>query len=166
MSLYQQWIEIAQMERTQEEYDAFWGAYFPAEQRVYQELLKNYENVTTGTVTELAKSFDMETIVFVGFLDGINTSLTESLDLESLTETSEIEISIDFEKLFFNMHDAQANWLYELEEWNAILDLETRKEIKASYDKSKMVIKDKKIGRNDPCPCGSGKKYKKCCLNK
>jgi hypothetical protein len=21
-----------------------------------------------------------------------------------------------------------------------------------------------KIGRNDPCPCGSGKKYKKCCL--
>ena len=23
-----------------------------------------------------------------------------------------------------------------------------------------------KVGRNDPCPCGSGKKYKKCCLNK
>ncbi|MFT7616802.1 MAG: hypothetical protein ACI97A_000431 [Planctomycetota bacterium] len=23
-----------------------------------------------------------------------------------------------------------------------------------------------KIGRNDPCPCGSGKKYKKCCANK
>jgi preprotein translocase subunit SecA len=25
------------------------------------------------------------------------------------------------------------------------------------------VKKDKKVGRNDPCPCGSGKKYKKCC---
>jgi tetratricopeptide (TPR) repeat protein len=24
----------------------------------------------------------------------------------------------------------------------------------------------KKIGRNDPCPCGSGKKYKKCCIDK
>ena len=24
---------------------------------------------------------------------------------------------------------------------------------------------NKKIGRNDPCPCGSGKKYKQCCLN-
>ncbi|MCK4891323.1 MAG: SEC-C domain-containing protein [Candidatus Pacebacteria bacterium] len=24
----------------------------------------------------------------------------------------------------------------------------------------------KKIGRNDPCPCGSGKKYKKCCMGK
>lgn len=26
------------------------------------------------------------------------------------------------------------------------------------------VIKESKVGRNDPCPCGSGKKYKKCCL--
>ena len=26
-----------------------------------------------------------------------------------------------------------------------------------------MPIKNQKIGRNDPCPCGSGKKYKKCC---
>ncbi|MDE6852061.1 MAG: SEC-C domain-containing protein, partial [Lachnospiraceae bacterium] len=24
-------------------------------------------------------------------------------------------------------------------------------------------VKEKKIGRNDPCPCGSGKKYKHCC---
>lgn len=26
-----------------------------------------------------------------------------------------------------------------------------------------MVREFKKIGRNDPCPCGSGKKYKNCC---
>ncbi|WP_132995290.1 preprotein translocase subunit SecA [Sporanaerobacter acetigenes] len=29
--------------------------------------------------------------------------------------------------------------------------------------KQKPIVKGKKIGRNDPCPCGSGKKYKKCC---
>lgn len=29
-----------------------------------------------------------------------------------------------------------------------------------------IVNQQPKIGRNDPCPCGSGKKYKKCCLNK
>ena len=28
----------------------------------------------------------------------------------------------------------------------------------------KKPVKAKKIGRNDPCPCGSGRKYKKCCL--
>jgi len=29
-----------------------------------------------------------------------------------------------------------------------------------------MKTKSVKVGRNDPCPCGSGKKYKKCCLGK
>ncbi len=26
------------------------------------------------------------------------------------------------------------------------------------------IVKEKKVGRNEPCPCGSGKKYKKCCI--
>jgi len=33
-------------------------------------------------------------------------------------------------------------------------------------NKRQSSAKQKKIGRNDPCPCGSGKKYKKCCLGK
>jgi preprotein translocase subunit SecA len=32
-----------------------------------------------------------------------------------------------------------------------------------SNEKAKPFVSDKKVGRNDPCPCGSGKKYKKCC---
>ena len=31
-----------------------------------------------------------------------------------------------------------------------------------AVEKPKQVIRREKIGRNDPCPCGSGKKYKKC----
>ncbi len=31
------------------------------------------------------------------------------------------------------------------------------------WREQKTVVKEAKIGRNDPCPCGSGKKYKKCC---
>ena len=31
---------------------------------------------------------------------------------------------------------------------------------------STYVREEPKVGRNDPCPCGSGKKYKKCCLTK
>ncbi len=35
------------------------------------------------------------------------------------------------------------------------------------YDTPETFVRTKKkVGRNDPCPCGSGKKYKKCCLNK
>jgi len=48
---------------------------------------------------------------------------------------------------------------------------ESRKEVKQfkrreeeDENKQKVIaVKKKKIGRNDPCPCGSGKKYKKCC---
>lgn len=36
----------------------------------------------------------------------------------------------------------------------------------SKYKKQEPIIKGDKIGRNDICPCGSGKKYKKCCINK
>jgi uncharacterized protein len=37
-----------------------------------------------------------------------------------------------------------------------------RREAPADLDASRSLLRD--VGRNDPCPCGSGKKYKKCCL--
>ena len=57
----------------------------------------------------------------------------------------------------------EAEWLYTLPEWDGILSVETRKELHKKYKKSKTIVKEHKVGRNDPCPCGSGKKYKKCC---
>ena len=33
-------------------------------------------------------------------------------------------------------------------------------------NKPKPIVKIKSVGRNEPCPCGSGKKYKKCCIGK
>ncbi|SEL08216.1 SEC-C motif-containing protein [Carnobacterium iners] len=46
----------------------------------------------------------------------------------------------------------------------------TPAELHEQMIKSESSLSDKpvikKVGRNDPCPCGSGKKYKKCCLNK
>lgn len=34
------------------------------------------------------------------------------------------------------------------------------------FRKTRPIVRDnKKVGRNDTCPCGSGKKYKDCCLN-
>lgn len=40
--------------------------------------------------------------------------------------------------------------------------LELRKDQVAA---TKQIINQPKVGRNDPCPCGSGKKFKKCCMN-
>ena len=62
------------------------------------------------------------------------------------------------------MLDAKASWLYGLKEWDAILSAGRRKEISKEWKLSKQASSTK-VGRNDPCPCGSGKKYKKCCAN-
>jgi len=52
---------------------------------------------------------------------------------------------------------------YTLSQWDRIFSPEKRKEIQKTWRESKTVINEVKVGRNDACPCGSGKKYKKCC---
>ena len=61
------------------------------------------------------------------------------------------------------MVGAKADWLYELPQWDAHLTPERRKELYKERKSADTIVKGPKIGRNDPCPCGSGKKYKKCC---
>lgn len=166
MSLFQEWESLASSEMDQQTYNNFWKGYLAAEQSVYESILEEKNTTLKGNYKELADKYSMDSKIFMGFLDGINTSLNEELDLESLTEESEIDVTIDFEKLFWNMLDCKAEWLYTLDQWDGILEDEKRKEIKKEYNKSKIVVKGDKVGRNEPCPCGSGKKYKKCCLNK
>lgn len=162
MGLFEQWKELANKERSQQDNDTFWKSYLEKEKNNYEYILENRQNVIEGTVTELAGKFGMDEVSFAGFLDGINTSLTEPLELEGLEGGTSINLNIDFEKLYFNMLDAKADWLYNLEQWNGILAPERRNQITKEFRISKMAVSNK-VGRNDPCPCGSGKKYKKCC---
>ena len=50
-----------------------------------------------------------------------------------------------------------------LKEWNAIFDEETQAALYKEQKSSTTVVKETKVYPNDPCHCGSGKKYKKCC---
>ena len=61
------------------------------------------------------------------------------------------------------MVGAKAEWLYTLPQWDALLTPERRKELYKEQKSSTTIVKDKKSGRNDPGPWGSGKKYKYCC---
>ncbi|PKM51440.1 MAG: SEC-C domain-containing protein [Firmicutes bacterium HGW-Firmicutes-7] len=166
MSIYKKWLDLAQAARTEEEDKKFWDDYFPREQKNYEVILENAGETIEGTLSELAEKFNMDAVVFTGFLDGINTSLTKPLDIESLTEKSLVTLSIDLEKLYYNMLYAKAEWLFTLPQWDGILSVEKRKAIKKEYNETRIVKNDNKISRNDPCPCGSGKKYKKCCIDK
>ena len=49
---------------------------------------------------------------------------------------------------------------------NDVFTEEKRRELYDEYRRSRTVRVEKKTGRNDPCPCGSGKKYKNCCGKK
>lgn len=55
-----------------------------------------------------------------GFLDGINDSLVEKNPLDDLEEDTEVNLGFDKALLYKNMVAAEADWLYNLEEWNAI----------------------------------------------
>ncbi len=163
MSLYKQWTETLENIKTQEEYREFFNEYMSKETENYRKILESKNPIIEGSIKDLAENNNMTALEFIGFLDGANTSFKETLNLGDLTEESEIKAEIDFEKLLWNMHDAKAEWLYGMKEWEEIFDEEKRKQIKKDYNRSKTVVVGEKTGRNDPCPCGSGLKYKKCC---
>jgi hypothetical protein len=163
MSLYSKWEELAEKERTQSEYDEFWKEYLEKEQDLYVHILENKGSVISGKLSEVGEKFGMDPVTFAGFISGINSSLLTPVDLDNIQEDSDVSLEVDFEKLFFNMLEAKADWLYSLPAWEGVLTADRRKEIAKTFNASRTVVKGEKIGRNDPCPCGSGKKYKKCC---
>ena len=163
-SLLDQWRDIAyNKELTKNQLEEFWGGYFEIEKGIYEQLLETPDEEVKGTVEELAAKYGQDVMTMVGFLDGINDSLKVPNPIETMTETTEVSLAFDKEKLYKNMVDAKAEWLYELPQWDKIFDEESKKRLFREQKQSGTVRKEKKIGRNDPCPCGSGKKYKKCC---
>ena len=52
-----------------------------------------------------------------------------------------------------------------MEEAMPKLDEQTMQRLLAYQNRKPSIRENKKIGRNDPCPCGSGKKFKNCCMN-
>ena len=164
MSLYSQWQELINAHTSETELRRFWDGYFKAETEAYKKILSAHKAEYAGREEELAQFFGMPAEIFIGFIDGINTSLRSELPLEEIEKDTEIKLDIDFEKLYFNMHEAKADWLYNLREWDGVLSSERRREITKQWRESKQFRNtEKKIGPNDPCPCGSGKKYKNCC---
>lgn len=164
MALLEQWRAMAYSETADKTaLQRLWAVYFEKEKEIYAQLLKNPDEVVTGTVKELAEKYDVDIMTMTGFLDGIDDSLVESNPIEEMEEDTQVGLGFDKALLYKNMVAAGADWLYELEEWNDIFDEETRKALYKEQKSSTTIVKDKKVYPNDPCPCGSGKKYKKCC---
>ena len=163
-TLLDKWREKAYNEQADKNaLQKLWLQYFQKEKEIYQELLKNPDEEVKGTVKELADKYKVDIMTMTGFLDGINDSLKEANPIETMEEDTEVNLVFDKELLYKNMVAAEADWLYNLEEWDAIFDADKKKALYKEQKSSTTIVKDAKIYPNDPCPCGSGKKYKKCC---
>lgn len=164
MTILEQWRSTAYSETANKgDLQKLWTKYFEQEKEIYAKLLQNPDEKVQGTVQELADKYEVTLMTMVGFLDGINDSLSEPNPIEEMKEDTVVSLAYDKEKLYKNMVGAGADWLYGLEEWNAIFDEETQKELYKEQKRSTTVVNETKVYPNDPCPCGSGKKYKKCC---
>ena len=164
MALLKKWRDMAYSETANKgDLQRLWSQYFEEEKGIYAQLLKNPDEVVTCTVKDLAEKYDVTIMTMTGFLDGINDSLKEQNPIEEMEEDTVVNLGFEKELLYKNMVVAGADWLYNLEEWEPIFDEEKRKELYKEQKSSTTVVKEEKIYPNDPCPCGSGKKYKKCC---
>jgi preprotein translocase subunit SecA len=164
MALLKKWRDMAYSEKINKgELKRFWAIYFEEEKKIYASLLKNSEEEVKGTVKELAKKYNVDSMTMTGFLDGINDSLVKKNDIEKMKEDTKVSLVYDMETLYKNMVGAGADWLYNLEEWKSLIEESRRKELYKEQKLSTTVVNEDKVYPNDPCPCGSGKKYKKCC---
>ena len=165
---YETWIDRSETVRDQTSYTYYINTYYTMEKEAYDKILSAYpdnKEFTSGKASELASKlgFNKDTMdIFVGFLDGIQTSLNKEIDVKAVDDETEIDLDINYEKLYYNMRDAKATWLFKLPSWKKVLPDEKAAEIAREY-RDANIAHSEKIGRNDPCPCGSGKKYKKCC---
>ena len=163
MALLQEWRDTAYaQDGDKKQMQQFWTDYFQMEKGIYEQLLASPDEVVTGTVKELADKYQVSIQSMTGFLDGINDSLKEANPIEEMTEDTVVNLGFDKEMLYKNMVDAKADWLYNLPAWEEIFPEDKRKELYLEAKKMNTIIKPKKVGRNEPCPCGSGRKFKQC----
>ena len=164
-SLLDQWRDMAyDRNLSKNELETFWSRYFTIEKKIYEQLLDNPEEEVRGTVKELAEKYGQDVMTMVGFLDGINDSLKVPNPIETMEADTKVSLDYDKELLYKNMVEATADWLYKLPQWDRLLTAERRQELYKEQKSSHTVRRaTPKVGRNDPCPCGSGKKYKFCC---
>jgi hypothetical protein len=90
--------------------------------------------------------------------------------VEFCGELNNYEYYIDLVKVKRMYRTPDEDMQYQRDDWDPIehFSPENIEYLdKLHCDEEKQIKeKKKKIGRNDPCPCGSGLKYKKCCLRK
>ena len=163
-------------------------AHFDYHEIEYEGLMYAYNDVLPYGDQFLVTIAGKECIVFDQYCILPKCSCTDAVlnffeIQESRNKTDElIVISLDYKKRKWDVAEA-GSWPIDIElVKSSLFDAfpDFYKQIMTRHLKLKTIYANckkmnyscekkefpKKVGRNDPCPCGSGKKFKKCCLNK
>ena len=109
--LFEQWRKASENHADEQAEVKFWEEFLRDETSIYNEVLNNKTQIIAGKVSELAAKYNTNSQTFMGFLDGINESIEMPQELEKIEEDTQINIKIDWEKLYFNMVEVEAHWL-------------------------------------------------------
>lgn len=114
-TLFNQWREKAyNSSMSQDDIETFWNKFSKDEKMCYKKLLDIKNHPILGTVEHFVKMFNVDTITFIGFLDGLNNSLKTPNNLENLTMQTIITLDYDAELLYKNMKEAN----FDLSIWD------------------------------------------------
>jgi hypothetical protein len=125
------------------------------------EEIAKHDPSTRDTVVEIITNFLDHTDFDADFINGSAVSALIGLEARESIETIRRLYAADAVDLFAcgDIEDVEMELGLRSQRSSPRPDLRKR----YGFDQPLIQAK-KKIGRNDPCPCGSGKKYKKCCL--
>jgi len=88
--------------------------------------------------------------------------MLDSMKAEVIGTLSKIQVQYP-EELEQRPEPNAADFVYKHEEFKALADDEAEERTDGEAEEAKPFVRaDRKVGRNEPCPCGSGKKYKQC----
>ena len=126
-----------------------------------------YENMREVERVILLKVVDKKWMDHIDAMD----QLRQGIGLRAYAQRDPvIEYQIEgyemFEEMIRSIQEETISLLYRVKvEKNMPRREEVARPVRATHGQmvNKPVVKGEKVGRNDPCPCGSGKKYKKCC---
>ncbi len=125
-----------------------------------QAALMNFEDEAIGPARQLVLENELDPDLLEVRSDLLNVCILMGLDFPEFEQWKEDA-----------KHDTEFRKKYYADHYPGEVDDE-EKEYSDDYDDGPLLPPDtivreqQRIGRNEPCPCGSGKKYKKCCLNK
>ena len=144
-------------------------------EKVTEDYRAKVKDVPTEIINDFEKAVALR-VIDESWIDHINAMehLREGIGLRGYGQTNPLQAYTMegynmFDELMENIESKISIFLLkaEVRQNTARKEQNTSRVVRSTTnkesEKQSPVVKDKKVGRNDPCPCGSGRKYKQCC---